>query len=300
MVLKSTDPSLVEALKSAVIDGKIVLLTVEDSSTTTTTQLSDQHKILLSRLLRKEFKSSCKDDSGLLFQWSDESDILVHPNLQIYLVIHSTIKSVIKSDGSMILSPFLSSLGIHDILQFSITDMELKKRALENIMQDFVLSHERPEYQISHRSLLADLSLHQQELEVQQGKMLKYTLAQKSSDLLLVKDLMDTISKNEAAEVAASEQVREATKNLQMSDQQVLAYRPFSHWAGLMLTNIQKVSSVFQYFNLSVAEFQEILVKVIHEFKGTKVADHMMSIKAHVIHLKNELLFQVYQKLQVN
>ncbi len=295
VVLNCMDPFLVVALKTAVSTGKIVLISLDEGDAET----AGDQKEFLSKLLRKEFQPSDseEDSDNMCLLLSDQSTMPVHPNLQIYLTIRGTIKSVIKPDGSMALSPFLSSLSLHDALQF--VDMELKKKALENSMQEFVLSKERPEYQITHRSLLADLTLHEQELEVQQGKMLEYTLDPKNSNLLLAEDLMSMVSKTESAEVAASDQVREATKNLRVSDQLVLPYKPFSHWASVVLSNIQKVSSALRYFTFSVGEFQTILSEVIYEFKGVKVADHTMSIKGHVIHLKNELLLRVYQKLQV-
>lgn len=299
--MNCADPNLYESLKKAATLGKTVLLSLDVTNTATTaaSKLSTEHKQFLSKLLRKDFKPLQKEKGNVYILLPGQC-VLVNPKFQLYLTLCATFKSVIKPDGSILLSPFLSDLNIYDALQFSVVDIELRKKALENSLLDFVLSHERPEHQVAHRSLLADLSLHEEELENQQEMMLRFSLEPKHSDLLLVKNLISTVSKNEADESAAAEQVREAVANLRKSDQQVLPYKPFSYWARLVLSNIQKVSSSLQYFSFSVEEFQEILSTVIHQFKGVKVAEHTMSIKAHAIHLKNELLLRVCQKLQVS
>lgn len=296
MALESSDPSLIDELKAAVVHGKTVLLFVDDASKFAADKVSDEDRTFLSRLLQRQFKLSNEEDRVLLSQSGNS----VNSKLHIYMVIRRTLKSTISSDGTIRLSPFLSKLGIHVALDGSIIDIELKKIALENNMQKFVIIHKRPEYRITHKSLLTDLSLHEQMLEASQRTMLEYTLNSESKSLLRAEDLLDTISRSEASEVAAHEQIREAKMNLRVSEQQVFPYKPLSSYASVLLSTIQRVASVIRYFNLSVDRFETMLSKVIYEFKDMKVPDHSMSIKAHVIHFKNHLLLSVYQKLQVS
>lgn len=300
-MVKCWDPSLIAELEEALLFGKTVLIFIDDtgSAAAAAAEYTEDERTFLTRLLRREFKSSDEEEEGIVLSLSDETNIQVNPRLRMFMVIRKTVESVMESDGTIRLSSFLSNLGIHSILDSSVVDIELKKKALENNLQKFIVAHEHPEYQISYKSLLTDLSLHEQKLEASQDRLLVYTLDPKNESLLLCKDLLSTISDSEASEIAAHEQIREAKKNLSVSDQQVLPYRPFSHYASVVLSSIQKVSSTVHYFNLSVDEFKEMLSEVINAFKNVKVADHAMSLKAHVIHLKNQLMLSVYQKLQV-
>lgn len=299
-MVKCWDPSLIAELEEALLFGKTVLISIDDtgSAAAAAAEYTEDERTFLTRLLRREFRAD-EEEEGIVLSLSDETNIQVNPRLRVFMVIRKTVESVVESDGTIRLSSFLSNLGIHSILDSSVVDIELKKKALENNLQKFIVAHEHPEYQISYKSLLTDLSLHEQKLEASQDRLLVYALDPKNESLLLCKDLLSTISDSEASEIAAHEQIREAKKNLSVSDQQVLPYRPFSHYASVVLSSIQKVSSTVHYFNLSVDEFKEMLSEVINAFKNVKVADHAMSLKAHVIHLKNQLMLSVYQKLQV-
>lgn len=289
-------PALVKELKTALIQGRTVLFYVDKKADSMYSE-SDLDKAFMSKLLRRQFDPP--DEEGkVLLSLPDDSSTPVHPDLQLYLVVRETVKRVAKSDGSRVtISRFLNTLGIASALDGSVVDLELKKKALEKSLQKFVMAHERPEYLISYRSLLTDLTLHEQALEVSQEAMLKYTLANES--LLKAPDLPGAIRESKASEVAALEQIREAKMNLHVSEQVVVPYRPLSHYASVMLSSTQLVAMAMRYFSLSVEEFREVLSRTIWEFKHIKVADHAMSVKAHVIHLQDQLLLSICQKLQV-
>lgn len=294
MVLKASSPSLVEHLKKALVQGKTVLLYVSEGDSINT--FSRDEKAFLTRLLQRQFTTN---EDGLFLSLPDDSSTPVHRGLQIYMVMCRTIRSAIKPDGAVTSSPLLSELGIQNSLNGSIIDIEFKGKALEAMLQRFVISHKHPEYLISHKSLLTDLSLHEQALEASQMAMLEYTLDPATHSLLQAEDLLGMIHKSEASKMMALEQIREAKMNLHVSDQLVVPYRPLSHYASVVLSSIQRVTTAIQYCDLSVEVFKNVLSGTIREFKGTKVPDHAMSVKAHVIHLKGQLLLNVYQKLQV-
>ena len=285
-VLGLSDQFLMDVLRTAVVQGSTILLHMDDD--TSAVKYSEEDTSFLARLLRRDFDRSTGKES--LF------DTAVNPSLQVYIVIRGTISSVQGSDDTMWLN---SHLKIPLSLDSYVVDIELKEAALEKNLLHVLIAHERPDHQILYKSLLTDLALHEDELEANRERMLKYVLDAKNDSLLIAKDLLDTISDCEAAELAAQEQIREAKKNLHASSQQVVPYKSLSQYAGCMLRCIQKLSSILQYFSLGVSDFEMILSDVISNYKSTKVSDNTLSIKAHVIHLKWELMLRVYQKLQV-
>lgn len=228
----------------------------------------------------------------------DESTTPVHPGLQLYLVIRGTLQRTVQGDGTAGLSSFLAALGVAVSLDSCVVDIELKDTALEKNLRNFVMAHERPDYQISYKSLLTDLALHEEDLEANQEKVLEYTLDPKNASLLLAKDLLSIIKESEASEIASREQIGESKRNIHVSNQQVVPYKHLSEYARVMLSSIQKISCTLRYFSLHVSDFEKMLSDVIKEYK-VKVSDNISSIKAHVIHLKNQLVLRVFQKLQV-
>ena len=295
-ILKSSEQSLVVDLKVALTHGLTVLLYVDELSSAD--RFSDGDKAFLSRMLLREFDGG--GGGAVLHLDDDGSSILGNSKLQLYLVIRGTVGSLMRASGSVAgAGSFLDALGVSMSLDSYVVDLELKDTALEKSMRNFVMAHERPDYQISYKSLLTDLALHEEDLEANREKMLEYALDPKNPSLLLAKDLLGTLMESEAAELAAKEQIREAKKNIHISNQQVLPYKLLSECASIMLTSIQRLSHTLQYFSLHVSEFEKTLADVIKEYKVVKVADNVLSIKAHVIHLKSQFMLRVYQKLQV-
>lgn len=283
-----------EDLKTAMTRGLTVLLYVDELSSAD--HYSDKDKAFFSRLLLRDFGEG---SDGFVLRFSDGSSIPVDSTLQLYVVIRATVKTFMRANGIAGVGSFLM-LGVSVPLDSCVVDLELKEAALEKNLRNFVMAHERPDYQISYKSLLTDLALHEEDLEANQEKMLKYTLDPNNQSLLLAKDLLSTIKDSEASEIAAREQIREAKRNIHISNQQIVPYKLLSESASVMLDSIQKLSHTLQYFSLHVSEFEKMLSDVIKEYNAFfKVSDNASSIKAHVIHLKSQLMLRVYQKLQV-
>lgn len=280
--------------------GHTVLLYVDELNSAE--DYSDEHKAFLSRLLLRDFEESGVGGGvggGVVLRLLDESITPVHSGLQLYIVIRGTIKSAVRGDGSLGLSSFLGALGIAVALDSCVVDIELKETALERNLRNLVMAHERPDYQISYKSLMTDLTLHEGDLEASQEKILEYALDPKNESLLLAEDLLSTIKESESSEIAAREQIGEARRNIHISNQQVVPYRLLSEYASVLLGSIQKISYALGYFSLHVSDFEKMLSGVINEYK-VKVSDNSSSIKAHVLHLKNQLVLRVFQKLQVS
>lgn len=290
VVLRGSDPSLLDELKVAVCKGRTVLLYVDESR-----PCSQHERTFLARLLQKQFAGS--GEGGVLLSASDDdSGTPVHGQLQLYMVVRRSLRDTVESDSPV---PLLGEVGIQTPLNGSVVDLELKDKALQNMLLRFVLSHERPEYLVSHKSLLTDLSLHRQALEAGREAVLEHTLDTTSPLLLRSEELVGVVHRSEASEATAREQIREAERNLHVSEQLVVPYRPLSHYASVILVSLRRVAAALRYFDLGVEEFKRVLSETIGRGKGVRVADHAMSLKAHIIHLKAQLLLTVYRRLQV-
>lgn len=271
-----------------------ILLYVDELSSEE--QYSEEDKAFLSKLLLRDFDEGV---DGLVLRLGDGSSILVDSSLQLYMVIRGTVKSIVRANGIAGVGSVQVAPGVLVSLDSCVVDLELKEAALEKHMRNFIMAHKRPDYQVSYKSLLTDLALHEEDLEANQEKMLEYTLDPKNESLLFAEDLLSTIKDSEASEIAAREQIREAKRNIHISNQQIVPYKLLSESASAMLDSIQKLSHALQYFSMHVTEFENMLSDVIKEHKAIKVSDNASSIKAHVIHLNTQVMLRVYQKLQV-
>lgn len=121
-----------------------------------------------------------------------------------------------------------------------------------------------------------------------------------SDDLLAqAVHLLNTVKESESLESSALEQITDTEKSMEQFDQQALAYRPLSELASIILTAVQKLSSVLKYFTFGIDKLEGVIVKLIARRKDNKVADNVMAINANVLYLKNQLLLSVHKILQV-
>lgn len=298
VTLRCSSQTLVNELKMAALHGSIVLLSIDDSGGGSGGELSNKDRSFLCKVLQRDFKPTDREDTVCLHMM-DGSTLEVKSGFQIYMVAHRTVQSVVASNGTISLSSFLEGLGIHSALDGNIVDIELQKEALQNHLHQFIVTHERPEYKIRYKSLLTDLVLHEQEKEESQEKMLNCAVDPSYSSLLQAIDLLNTIKECEVSEVEAHDQIKETRKNLKVFDEQMVVYKPLSHTASIVLASLQRLSSAVRYFNLRVDDFEGILLGLIEKFKSNRVLGHAMSIKAHVLHLKKQLLLTIYHQLQV-
>ena len=61
-------------------------------------------------------------------------------------------------------SPVLESLGLK-LLDFTVVDMELSRKALESHLLKFILRIDHPEYAARHRALLVDKTFYENQIK---------------------------------------------------------------------------------------------------------------------------------------
>ena len=131
-----------------------------------------------------------------------------------------------------------------------------------------------------------------------QEKVLNCMLESEDS-LLQATHLLNTVKESESLESSALEQITDTEKSMQRFDKQALAYKPLSELASIILTAIQKLSSILKYFTFGIDKLEGVIVKLISRRKDNKVADDAMAVNANVIYLKYQFLISVHQILQV-
>ena len=297
MTLKSSNSSLVSELKMGVIQGRTVFLSVDDCSLTK--EYSDEDKTVLYRVLQRDFKLTGKEDEFSL-TLSDGSSIPVNLNFKLYIIVHKPIKHILGSNGPVCLSSFYDFLGLrHTNLDVSVIDVELKKETLESYLQRFVMTHEKPEYQIRYKALLTDKSLHEQALENSQNMVLNSVIDLQNKSLLSANNLLGIIKESKESKLMALENICETKRSIEVLDKQAAAYRQLSHYACVVLNSVQRLSLVIRYFNFSIEKLEGILSTLMFKFQENKIADHATCTNARVLHLKHQLLLNVYSHLQV-
>lgn len=304
LVVDSSDHSLAEVLKEAVINRRTVLLSVNLDQTTTSPaggEPSSQHRKFLSQLLRRDLTTltttTTTNTNNNNNKNTDDSE--TSAGFQLYLVVFRSIKEVLKLSSLPLLSPALGDFSMHSIFDGGIVDLEFRKEALKSHLLRLATTHDRPEYHIRHKSLLADLVLHKEQLEEEEENLLEAMTDPQNQSLLHTNDLLKGLRTKEASEAAMLDQIKETIKLLQAFDQQVKVYNPLTQFASAVFCSLQKLSSAFQYFSSSVEEFEQVLARLITKFKSNKQSNNTKSINAHMLHLNNQLLLSVYQHLQV-
>ena len=122
---------------------------------------------------------------------------------------------------------------------------------------------------------------------------------EREHSLLQATQLLNVVKESELAESSALEQITDTNKTMRQFDKQALAYQPLSQYACIILTAVQKLSSIFKYFTFDIEKMERLLVKLI-SFRGdNRVPDNATSIRANVLLLKHRLLVSVYKILQV-
>ena len=111
--------------------------------------------------------------------------------------------------------------------------------------------------------------------------------------------LLSTLAECESSEISALDLIRETHKSLRHYEQQARPYSPLAEYARIVFSSVQKLANSLKYFTLSLAQFEHLLINLIASSRVNKIPDSSSSIKAHVLHLKHQLLISVCQALQL-
>ena len=286
-MVDSSDDSLAEVLEIAVIKRKTVLLSVHLA----TRPAGKENRQLLSQLLQRDFTCTTaaqeRDNSG------------AGGCFQLYLVFHKRLGDVMTPSGLALLDPVLHDLGVHSIFNRGIMDLEFSKEAMESHLLNLVSAHDRPEHHIIRKSLLTDLVLHKQQLDEKKKEVLEAINNSKNQSLLHAEDLLHLLKNKEESEGTLVYQIKDTSQQLQLFDEQVRLYLPFADTARVILCTLQRFSATFVYFNISIKEFEKILIRVVVKYKTQEPSTDAMSINAYVLLMKNQLLLNVHKHLQV-
>ena len=110
----------------------------------------------ISNVLQRKF-SQTSDSRGSIIE-SQHGPITIHPDFQLYLVSNKHIEDFL-CQGLHSVSVFQCELSA-----FCVVNMALSPEGMQSHFQRFIITHEKPEYKIRYKSLLTDLTLHQQQL----------------------------------------------------------------------------------------------------------------------------------------
>lgn len=138
--------------------GTTVLLPL---STDLSTPIPQEKRELLSKIILKNFDD--RKHPQLILRLDSFPLITVHSDFKLYVIIKTSLKDFIKVQNNGPLS--LLKLSCSDLSSFFVIDLGLSIEGFQNYMQKLILKYKRPEYSIRYKSLLVDLTLHQQQLK---------------------------------------------------------------------------------------------------------------------------------------
>lgn len=117
--------------------------------------------------------------------------------------------------------------------------------------------------------------------------------------LLQASHLLNIVKESESLEASALEQISDTHQSMRLFDQQADAYKPLAEYATIILTAMQKLSSILKYFEFGIEKLEQLMVTLISFRADNKVPDNVMAINANVLYLKYRLLISVHEILQV-
>ena len=159
--LEVSDSHLGQMLSAAMTRGETVLLMIGQH---TQPECSDDDMTLVVNTMKREFTFNGETEAHHI-EYCGET-LTVHPNFYLYIVIGQTLESIFTpSIHQRKTSKLDNVLCPQNLSNFCVVNLESSREGLQNHMQKFVITLEKPEYGVRYKSLLTDLTLHQKQLE---------------------------------------------------------------------------------------------------------------------------------------
>ncbi len=157
LTLKASTEHAAPALLNALLLGQTVAIVLDSFPAHITNDDREQIESILQR------KFSTDTTSCLVL---GDKSIPVHPDFQLYILVEQTLDNYEK---------FKSAYScIRNLADFCVINLNLSTEGLKHHLQKFIIRQEKPEYGIRYKSLLTDLTLHQQQMEDSQVRTTGY------------------------------------------------------------------------------------------------------------------------------
>ena len=161
------EPNFRADLESSLQEGKTVLLCMDtehvDQSRGPPVNYCKEDLAFVSNVLQRKFSQTSTEPHCSMVE-SEHGPVVIHPEFHLYLISNKHLEDVLR-EGLQYFSVFQLELST-----FCVVNMALSPEGMQSHFQRFIVTHERPEYKIRYKSLLTDLTLHQQQLMESQVK----------------------------------------------------------------------------------------------------------------------------------
>ena len=167
--LKLFEPNFCVKFESCLREGSTVLLYMD---TEHLSHAQDEHHAnsckedlaFVSNVLQRKFNPNSSEPHCSIVEGGGHGPVTVHPEFHLYLISNKHLEDVL-CQGLQCFNVFHLELSA-----FCVVDMALSREGMQSHFQRFIVTHEKPEYKIRYKSLLTDLTLHQQQLTESQVK----------------------------------------------------------------------------------------------------------------------------------
>jgi hypothetical protein len=192
-------------------------------------------------------------------------------------------------------SPVLESLGLK-LLDFTVVDMELSRKALESHLLKFILRIDHPEYAARHRALLVDKTFYENQIETSKEKVIVSVL--ESASVLDSPHIKELAEESLQIEASALESIRDTEKALTRSRGLVDNYRPLSLFSALAFTEAQGLCGRLHYHTPSLAFYQDLVAAQLARHRHGRPPEDPAACQEHVLRVQQSLLLELHKRLK--
>ena len=164
--LQLFEPNFRVKLENSLEEGNTVLLCVDTEHLGHTEESPanscKEELAFVSNVLKRKFSQTSDPHCSVID--SKHGPVTIHPDFQLFLISNKYLEDIL-CQGLQCLKAFQWELST-----FCVVNMALSPEGLQSHFQRLVVTHEKPEYKIRYKSLLTDLTLHQEQLTESQVK----------------------------------------------------------------------------------------------------------------------------------
>uniref|UniRef100_A0A1X7TIU7 AAA+ ATPase domain-containing protein n=2 Tax=Amphimedon queenslandica TaxID=400682 RepID=A0A1X7TIU7_AMPQE len=274
----STDSKLTDKLIDAAREGKSIAVHIQSLS------ITDSFNNVLNQILSwSESTTSSITLNG--------KELHPQPHFQVFFVfsvspysspLHSVVGKLLQTTPTILLSSLL-----------------LSQEGLSSLFESHILQCMRRELCIQRRASMADISLHQKQVnesqEIVLSQVLELDWSEESNKF--ASTIESFIKESEDQEQSALSHIKESRQSLEDIAHRTTPYKSLSSHAALSFITCQRLSQKLPQVNIRLKDFLDMLQSLCEEREGTRFHSSHTSLAAYLSHLESSLTTLIHERL---
>ena len=196
-------------------------------------------------------------------------------------------------------SPTVSDPFIDSVLNLTpvgqVTTLECSRQGLSAIFLQCLLHRMRKELCVQQRALLADLSIHKQEVQHCQEQVLSRLTGMEWSGTKLSNEDKSFINEIEKVEYEALQQIKETCRALSGIEASMQPYQQLANHATMLFTICSRLAVLSPQATVTLPHMKDVLLSLVPSRDGMRYHDSQNSLSAFLTNLTNSLTKHVHQ-----